>query len=378
MINTYLSNLYNVDDFMGIYKKLVKLQKLEQLSSDMLEQIEALNEVETIWLDIQTNTLQKMESETFDTCRTVMENIERQIEINNQHYLEASYPIVRNDFAVHNELVDSLENAFPIREIAPPEPFLDVTPWALGDSIASPMPPNVYIISGPPNNGGNWYGGGGHNGNWNNGGGSFGAGDFNNGNPVFVFVLYGGLLLVFIIFAQRLYAFLLMRFEKASLDLQKYLDGLSKKKDLPTGAYVIFTKVVALLTALLAGPEAFMIALRTFSNPGVRLILRSLRFLVRMAFLGSVLVGGSFYGLYWYKAILSVVAPLLDQMVNLLSGPANISLSILFLEKMGKTIICSYIGSRVVLGVQNFVSGILGVLRLFAIFGIGSLGVYVV
>ena len=103
-----------------------------------------------------------------------------------------------------------------------------------------------------------------------------------------------------------------MRFEKASIDLQEYLNELIQKKpsDVPTGLYVILTRGIALLTALLAGPEAFMIALRTFTNPLVRLILRSVRFLVRGGLLVSLFIGGSFYGLNWYKTIMSVVWPL--------------------------------------------------------------------
>lgn len=65
-------------------------------------------------------------------------------------------------------------------------------------------------------------------------------------------------------------------------------------------------------------------------------------------------------------------------MINLLSGPANISLTILFLEKVGKTALCSYVGSRICLGFQKFTYGELKIFRLFALFCLGSLSMYLI
>nr|AYC64125.1 hypothetical protein [Johnson-sea-linkia profunda] len=68
----------------------------------------------------------------------------------------------------------------------------------------------------------------------------------------------------------------------------------------------------------------------------------------------SFLLGGSFYGLHWYKRLMSVIGPALDQTVNFLAGPQNIALPILFLEKLIKAVGCSLLGGFICLCVRDF------------------------
>ena len=364
------------------------------------------------WLENQGMTLGGVELylEEMPLESSISQTVESQMEVRNVHYMTtvSERPYLQNlinlrnenSLSVQNEIMEelqksfpiqNLETSFPIQNLEPQTsfPVVEIAPLEAHQQMHCSRPLKGYSMGsnkimafhgGNEGGGNNWHSGGNNGGNnWHSGGsGESSNWGSNEGNAVFVFLLYGGVLCVFLIFVQKAYGFLLIRFERATYNLKKYLDGLKNSSDIPTRFYVICAKGIALLTALLAGPEAFLIALRTFSNPVVRRILRLVRFLARMTFVVSFFVGGTFYGLSLYKLVISVVEPLLDQMVNILSGPANVSLTILFLEKLVKTVMCSYVASCILVGFQKWASGKMKIFRLFVIVCLGALSCYLI
>nr|YP_009472585.1 hypothetical protein [Rhipilia penicilloides]ARO74256.1 hypothetical protein [Rhipilia penicilloides] len=155
--------------------------------------------------------------------------------------------------------------------------------------------------------------------NW---GGSRG-GNSNNGDDDFLHpgvrvALYSLLFFVVIDFFNKILHWISKRFQEALEDLQKYLNTLLNKnpQNIQTRLYSLFLKFLYGFIALLTGPEAFEIALRTLGNPLFRVLFRVLRFCSRCALMISLFLGGSFYGLHWYKMLMSIVGPTLDQTMN--------------------------------------------------------------
>ena len=118
--------------------------------------------------------------------------------------------------------------------------------------------------------------------------------------------------------------------------------------------YAVFMKSLALLMALFATPEAFAQAIAVFGNPLLINCLRAFRLIARLALVLSLFLGSSLYFLDFYKFLMSYLSPLLDQTINVLSGPKNVSLPVLFLEKLLKVQFASILCGVFILYFQKF------------------------
>ena len=168
--------------------------------------------------------------------------------------------------------------------------------------------------------------------------------DYFNGSNPYVFLLFSFL---FACIGWIIYNYGIRNFEKGLADLQKQLENWLAKDPKNKGKrlYAFFLRSLALLMALFTTPEAFARAIAVFGNPVIRNLFRGLRLIARMALVLSIFLGSSIYFLDFYKFLMSYLSPLLDRTINVLSGPQDISLPVLFLEKLIKvqfaSLLCS-------------------------------------
>ena len=179
------------------------------------------------------------------------------------------------------------------------------------------------------------FGGGGSGGN----NGDAWMEDFGGINPAVSFVIWLGLLLLAFWICNKIF----QKYLEELQNLNKYLNSLTQKnpKDTLTKVYSIFVKCFAGFLSFLVSPEALASALRILGGPRVRNILRILSFLFRGAILGSLFLGGTPYLINWYQYLMRYLGPVLAKTINILAGPQNIPLSVLFIEKVIKCMLAS-------------------------------------
>nr|AYC64353.1 hypothetical protein [Pseudochlorodesmis sp. HV01306a] len=211
-----------------------------------------------------------------------------------------------------------------------------------------PNPPAGYTIkisdgSGGFGNNGGWGGFGGNNGGNNDGGW---------GGSAYLFIFSGVLFLV----GLRIIHFATTLSKKALNDINQFLAKLNSKnpKKLTTKIYTIFYKTLAIFIALFTSPETLVLALRTLGGPRVQTLLRIFSFLSRGAIAASLFLGGAPFLINWYQHLLNFISPVLDKTINILAGPHNVSLQILFIEKICKCFLASLCSGGVCVFINNF------------------------
>ena len=117
--------------------------------------------------------------------------------------------------------------------------------------------------------------------------------------------------------------------------------------------YSIFLRSLAILTALLATPEAFARAVEVLGHPLLRHLMRVLRLGIRLALAVALFLNGGVHFLDLYKLLMVYLRPILDQTVNVLAGPNNFPLSVLFVEKLIKVLFSSLISSYLAVCLKN-------------------------
>nr|AYC64303.1 hypothetical protein [Pseudochlorodesmis sp. HV01306a] len=230
--------------------------------------------------------------------------------------------------------IPEVQNSFPSRHISNNTNYTIKLPDGAG--------------SGGFGNSGNFGGFGGNH----NGGGGPNNGGWDNGNPVPSALFYG------VLFALAIWVcnFSWKRFKRALLQLQKYLNHWISQnpKDPKRKIYALFLKTLISFIMLLASPEAFALTLQTLSGPRMRNFLRILRFLFRGAIVASLFLGGTPYLINWYQHLMNLIGPVLDKTIKIFAGPLNVSISVLFIEKVIKCIVASLGYGCVCVFIKNF------------------------
>lgn len=168
----------------------------------------------------------------------------------------------------------------------------------------------------------------------------FGGGGDNFGNDPVALIVFS---LVLLVLSYLIYNYGIKNLEKGLAELQKKLeewatkDPRNKKKRI----YSMFLKALTIVTALFATPEAFLRAVEILGSPMLRGLMRLLRFGARIALAISLFLGSGVHFLNWYKYLMKFLGPLINKTIHFLSGPANISLTALFVEKLLKSMFLS-------------------------------------
>lgn len=178
-----------------------------------------------------------------------------------------------------------------------------------------------------------------------NGGGSDSEGDdyFDGLNPASTIIL--SLVLFFLGYLISRYG--LKHLEKGLDDLQAQLNRWVQKdpRNKYKRLYAIFLKSLAILMALFASPEAFARAIAVLGNPFLQNLFWAIRLMTRLALAIGLLLGGGVYFLDFYQVLMKFLWPLLNKTINVLAGPSNIALPVLFLEKLLRVLFASFFAS---------------------------------
>lgn len=187
----------------------------------------------------------------------------------------------------------------------------------------------------------------GGNGDW-----SGDDGYFSGSNP-YIYALFS---LLFTLICYIGYRYGLSNFERAVDDMQRQLEewfAKGPKNQKRKWLYALFLKSLIILMALFGGPEAFGRALGILANPFLRNFIRIMRFFARFSLALGLLLGVSPQFLDLYQFLMYHLGPLFDRTIKILAGPGNISLPILFLEKLLKVQCASVLCSSAILYFQK-------------------------
>lgn len=203
----------------------------------------------------------------------------------------------------------------------------------------------MYIINGRGGSGGSGGSGNNFGGNWDD------LGSPNNFNPFFS--LFFGLILLIILYLLSNYAFKVI--EEALKAIQNYCKNRESEK--PNNLYnrlsVNGLRVLAIFMTLLTSPEAFALALRTFTSPWVRYLFRYFCLVFRFILLSSLFVGGLPFLLDWYKLVISFLSPIFESSLQVLGGSKKVALPILFIERLLKVIFTTIFCSILSISLKN-------------------------
>lgn len=115
----------------------------------------------------------------------------------------------------------------------------------------------------------------------------------------------------------------------------------------------MFLKSLALWMTFLLNGEAFIRALDVFAHPLFRNFLRLVRFVFRGTLMLWCVLGGFRHLMGLYQLILSSIEPYLNQTMLFLAGPGHISLPVLFMEKLVKVVLGTFLCGCVLLCIQR-------------------------